>query len=571
MIYNGVDLKWNSPASSSRNHLARVQKAHTMLSTSSRPQENISCAARARTLLKLTANSKLSSEAKSPVWANSADTPYSSRTARSSKTRLPDFCFHSLPGKPPSTSIRNEKPSVFELAPSCFALAFLATVLSLPAQATQSAPVDPQKQEHQQQKKPDLQQARTGEHDAVREGVASSSRIQVLSPPQDLTVSSSSDCRSRVANVLILTKATDLKGPLLLAGALEDKNSSQNLPAQAFQIFLSSRDPSKCIGDMLADQPLPSSTPVSLSIKLRDDWQAPGNYSGTLTLIAPGDSAGQTLKMNVSVRGVGSWYVGTLCITLGAVIWWLATVWIARIRQEAGNQILVARLQVLLNNLADILGRDASEGMPPASQTDAHIDVLRKDKLRQLLRDKALAVVAGVTIPAIGTVPVLDEIEGVNRVVQRGFANLFALWKQNPASQPQLAPFFLQMDTLGAATKQLSDVDQSIKDILAAAQTAATGKKLLAQDLSFSSLPSENVIVHRVLFSTYLLDLVAIATIVALGVFVLIVRNLGYGSPSDLMIAFFWGLGLKLGTDAARLGPGDVRNAFAIKIPAATP
>ena len=196
---------------------------------------------------------------------------------------------------------------------------------------------------------------------------------------------------------------------------------------------------------------------------------------------------------------------------------------------------------------------------------------MRKDKLRQLLTDKALAVVAGVTVPAIGTVTILDEIEGVNRVVQRGFANLLALWKQNPASQPQLAPFFLQMDILGAPTKSLNDVDQNIKDILAAAQTAATGKKFLAQDLSFPSLPSESVIVHRVLFSTYLLDLVAIATIVALGVFVLIVRNLGYGSPSDLMTAFFWGLGLKLGTDAARLGPGDVRNAFAIKIPTTTP
>ena len=441
----------------------------------------------------------------------------------------------------------------------------------MPAQATQPAPTDPQKQEQQEQKKPDPQQARTGEHDAAREGVASSSRIQVLSPPQDLTVSSPSDCRSRVANVLIFTKATDLKGPLLLAGALEDKNSSQNLPAQAFQIFLSSSDPSQCIGDTLADKPFPSSTPVSLGIKLHDDWQAAGNYSGTLTLIAPGDSAGQTLKMKVSVRGAGSWYVGTLCTALGAVIWWLATVWIARIRQEAGNQILVARLQVLLNNLTDILRRDVSEGMPLASQTEAHIDLLRKDKLRQLLRDKALAVVAGVTVPAIGTVTILDEIEGINRVVQRGFANLLALWTQNPASQPQLAPFFLQMDTLGAATKPLSDVDQSIKDILAAAQTAATGRKFLAQDLSLPSLPSENVIVHRVLFSTYLLDLVAIATIVALGVFVLIVRNPGYGSPSDLMIAFFWGLGLKLGTDAARLGPGDVRNAFAIKIPATTP
>ena len=221
MIYNGVDLRWNSPASSSRNHLARVQKAHTMLSTSSRPQENISYAARARTLFKSTTNSKLSSEAKSPVWANSADTPYSSRTARSSKTRLPDSCFHSLPGKPSSTSIRNERASVFELAPTCFALAFLATMrLSLPAQATQSLLWTHKNENTSNRKSQILQQARTGEHDAAREGVASSSRIQVLSPPQDLTVSSSSDCRSRVANVLILTKATDLKGPLLLAAGL---------------------------------------------------------------------------------------------------------------------------------------------------------------------------------------------------------------------------------------------------------------------------------------------------------------------------------------------------------------
>ena len=37
------------------------------------------------------------------------------------------------------------------------------------------------------------------------------------------------------------------------------------------------------------------------------------------------------------------------------------------------------------------------------------------------------------------------------------------------------------------------------------------------------------------------------------------------------MTAFLQGFGLKLGTDAARIGPGDVRNAFAIKIPTTAP
>jgi hypothetical protein len=450
-------------------------------------------------------------------------------------------------------------------------LTFLAAVLSWPSQAIERSPTDPQRQGLRAQNNPAVQTERTGARDtpAVRDGVASSSRIQVLSPPQDLTVSS--DCRSRVANVVFLTKSSELQGALLLAGALEDKNSSQTLPARAFQIHLSSNDPSKCVGEAVGNKPFAPSTPISLDLKLDDDWHTPGNYAGTLTLIAPGDSAGQTLRMKVSVRGAGSWWLGVFFISLGAALWWLATVWIARIRQQAGNQILAARLQVLLNNLTDLLRRDASVGMPPASQTEAHIELLRKDKLQQLLRDKALAVIAGVVVPPAGSVGILDEIEGVNRVIQRGFAALLALMKQIPASQAQLAPFFVRMDMLGTTARPLSDIDQGIKDILAAAQTTATGTKALAQDVSVPSLPSENVIVHRVLFSTYLLDLVSVVTVVTLGVYVLIAKNPGFGSTLDFLTAFFWGLGLKLGTDAARLGPGDVRNAFGIKIPATTP
>jgi hypothetical protein len=353
---------------------------------------------------------------------------------------------------------------------------------------------------------------------------------------------------------------------------LVDKDSHATLPAEAFQLVQETPtggrsgkpyDPAPVNGE-ISDSQL-----TRVYILLKKDWIRAGNYAGVLRVGAVEDTAGQDIKLNVSVRPHRSWWIGSLLIAFGALISWYALVYTARQRQMAGNQILVARLAELLRKLRTQLNAVSGAGAPRPDLTLDHIELILQKRLKQLLTDKELSVIAGITVPPVGTVSVLDEIGGVNRVVQNGFVPLLDLWKEPGADKSKLDPLFGKMDELGSAAKAPSDVDQQIKTILAAAALAVPAQKAMLEAKAQRGLPSEDAVVHRVVFTTYLLDAISFLTVVLLGVYVLIWKNPGFGSVGNLLEAFFWGLGLKLGTDVARLGPSDVRTAIGIKIPSA--
>jgi hypothetical protein len=369
-----------------------------------------------------------------------------------------------------------------------------------------------------------------------------------------------------------IATAKGLHGPSLLSGELVDKDSHATLPAEAFQLVEETPtggrsgkpyDPAPVNGE-ISDSHL-----TRVYILLKKDWIRAGNYAGILRVGAVEDTAGQDIKLNVSVRPSLSWWLGSLLIAIGALISWLALVYTTRQRQMAGNQILVARLSELLGKLREQLNAVSAAGAPPPDGTLKHISLIRQERLKQLLTDKELSVIAGVTVPPVGMGSVLDEIEGVNRVVQNGFGQLLDLWNRPNVDKVKLQPFFGQMDELGNTARALADVDQGIKTILAAAASAVSAQKVMPEAIALRGLPSEDAVVHRIVFTTHLLDAVSFLTVVLLGVYILIWKNPGFGSMGNLLEAFFWGLGLKLGTDAARLGPSDVRTAFGIKIPAA--
>lgn len=443
-----------------------------------------------------------------------------------------------------------------------------------PAQAKSRGQAQPKKQ-HQAiaAKRPrgsntaDASEDNTGT-DGSKSQAAGASHIRIVYPPNDLAVGTA--CESRIAPLIFTTTEKSLKD-LTLAGSLQDKDSQRTMPASAFDLWKVVPNQSLCSRTGLEDV-ANTSSPVQAQIHLKEDWTTPGNFSGYFLLLLPGDAEPQTVKMKVSVRSGHGWLTGTLAILAGALLWWFATIWIAHMRQQAGSQILVSRLKTLLDNLTEQLEAWVKQGIPKAAGTLAHINEILKTKLPEVIADKELAVIAGVIVPATGSVTVTDEIQGVNDVVQLGFQGLIDLWNQNPESLPTLKPFFEQMDELGGTAQPLSIVDQRISTILAHAKGAlppARVQAMAAAPTELQALPQESVIVHRVLFSTYLLDIVSVLTVVTLGVYALICKNPGFGSPADLLVAFFWGLGLKLGTDASKLGPGDVRTAYNIKIPSA--
>jgi hypothetical protein len=400
----------------------------------------------------------------------------------------------------------------------------------------------------------------------------STSQVQIVYPPADIYTAG--DCQSRATLLVIRPTATakGLHGPSLLSGELVDKDSHATLPADAFQLVQETPtggrsgkpyDPAPVNGE-ISDSHL-----TRVHILLKKDWIRAGNYAGVLRVGAVEDTAGQDIKLNVSVRPGLSWWLGSLLIAFGALISWYALVYTARQRQMAGNQIVVARLAELLGKLRTQLNAVSDAGAPPPSRTLDHIALILQKRLQQLLTDKELSVIAGITVPLVGNVSVLDEIEGVNRIVQNGFSQLLDLWNRPGIDQSKLKPFFGEMDEQGSKVNPLPDVDQGIKTIIAAAGSAVSAQKVMPDAVALRGLPSEDAVVHRVVFTTHLLDAISFLTVVVLGVYIMIWKNPGFGSFGNLIEAFFWGLGVKLGTDVARLGPSDVRTAIGIRIPSA--
>ena len=435
----------------------------------------------------------------------------------------------------------------------------------------------------------------------------SSSSILVAYAPAD--IHTSGGCQSRITTFAVRSAAAPaadakaqtqappnatLHGPILVAGSLEEKDTGRRLPVDAFELLerktAAAKDapPAGPANASQSSQPvqsvscddnqykiitredaIPASQLVTVALMLRDHWVKPGSYSGTLWIAAVEDSAAQPVQIKVYIRPECSWVWGCLAIAAGSLFSWWAVVYAARQRQLAGNQVLVSRLAELLNQLRETLDDVSTAGVPAATHTLAHIARIQQDRLQQLLTDRELNVLAGITVPGAGTITVVDEIEAVNRIVQNGFSKLLEAWNAQPGQQAALQPLFTAMDQLGATAQPLITIDQQITAILnqIPPRPGAIARQIAPQELQ--ALPQESTVVQRVLSTTYWLDAVSLVVVIVLGVYTLIWKNPGFGSVGDLIEAFFWGLGLKLGTDAARLGATDVRTTLGIKIPSA--
>jgi hypothetical protein len=388
---------------------------------------------------------------------------------------------------------------------------------------------------------------------AAEPAVGTSSQLQIVYPPSDIVTNGSEE---NVQTTFALRALKDHIGdPKIVAGSLRDEDSSAQLPTEAFQLVR----PDGGTGDI-------STTALTkFSIRLDKKFLRAGKYSGTLWVGASQDSGAQSIPLKVFVRPRYSWLIGGIAIAVGALLSWFTLFWVARQRQLAANQVLIVRLQKVMSNLIQILQSIPQAVAPAPAQSLTHLKQIQKVGIPQLLNDKELSIIAGAVVPPTGSVSVVDEIEGMNRIVQHGFAELFQMWNGQGANQPALIPLFQEMDTLGATAQPLANLDTKIQTILAKEPTAR-----VAVDGHLPALPSEDTIVHRVIATTQLLDVLSVLTVTVVGLYVLIWKNAGFGTMGNYIEAFLWGLGLKLGSDLTKLGPAEIRTAVGIKTPTLT-
>ena len=404
-------------------------------------------------------------------------------------------------------------------------------------------------------------------------GESVGSGLQIVRGPDDIVTSG--ECATRTTAIIV--RATkNIKGVRIAGGALTDADSKAILPSGAFELLGRRAGQNTCENEYEpypGNAVIPKDTLATLYLRLRKTWKQPGNFAGDL-LLAPEQSSGaESLRFKVSLRPRVAWLWGLLAILAGTVLSWFATIWWPRRRQMTVNKIFIARLDDLLVQLQTKLKQMSQGGVSWVNQTLDHIDLIRRKRLRQLLEDMILTLLTGNAPNQAGSVGVSEEIGGVTRVVSAGFAPLFDLWQRYPGQQTVLKDFFLKMDALGARVESKDTLEPDIKKIVDSAHAAiesALEAEGRSKDFKKSPIPEfiqKDAVVQGVIRTTAWLDAASIAAIVLAGAYTLIWKNSGFGNAGDLLVAFFWGLGLKIGADSARIAGGDVRTAMGIKIP----
>jgi hypothetical protein len=102
---------------------------------------------------------------------------------------------------------------------------------------------DQNKDQKQDQKKGQNQGDGAGsgggqQKDKPAQNSPNSSRLQVLYPPTDIVVQDG-NCESQITALSLRSTAKELKlqGPAIVGGSLQDKDSSSQMPAQAFHLL----------------------------------------------------------------------------------------------------------------------------------------------------------------------------------------------------------------------------------------------------------------------------------------------------------------------------------------------
>jgi hypothetical protein len=401
------------------------------------------------------------------------------------------------------------------------------------------------------------------------------SGLQVVRGPDDIATNGS--CITRMTAIVVRATRDDVKGVYIAGGSVSDADSKASLPSEAFELLRRREGQNACPSEyepIPADSSIPKDNIATLYLRLRDAWSQPGNFAGDLLIAPQGASGAETLRFKVFFRPLSSWFWGLIAILVGSLLSWVTTIWWPRKRQMAVNEVLIARLDGLLDQLGEKLKHIKDRvGLSVTDLTIDHIKSIRSDRLKELRDDTVLTVLTGSAPSAARKVGVIDEIEGVSRVVNAGFVTLFSTWETHRSQQVDWEGLFRRLDALGARPESRDLLEPEIKRVLDDTQGALVTAIQLAKSsaqvaaLQLPEFEQEGAVVQRVIAATAWLDVASITAIVLAGGYALIWKNPGFGTWGDLFVAFFWGLGLKVGADTVRITGGDVRTAMGIKIP----
>jgi hypothetical protein len=305
-----------------------------------------------------------------------------------------------------------------------------------------------------------------------------------------------------------------------------------------------------------------------------------GKYMGNVTVSAAEKADGDTLAMTVYGTTSERRIAGVVAIFIGVCLAWLVTVYLQNLLNR--NQLLlpVAILRDRFRSLEHELGNK-----PEPAQTfltprtlgviQASIAALSEARLEAngLLPTRIPNPFKSVTPNADAFKQFISDqsalLELLQQVIRDGFQEI---WKQIPA-----VASLVQQTAINTAVNAVEDIAtetpppsahdvqtrlQTIRTQLATSLGGGGAAALAARPRDADHISTEIRSLSRIAW------LVLALVTTALGTYVLVLGNLGFGTCTDYLICLFWGFGLPVGgTQLAQATTATASTALGFSVP----
>lgn len=384
---------------------------------------------------------------------------------------------------------------------------------------------------------------------------------------------------NRQAEFTVSAGESGATGLCLAQSTLQDADTLLQLNASQLQL---------CADDGTCDKPIdiPANNTRRVTLKISPAFRKPGVFSGEVSFRVAGTPEMQSFKWTVYSRRCYAMAAGAVAIAAGLLLYFVINVMLRR--RIAVDEALFPVYQ--LRDTVTALRRKVANA---STLTSVALDPLTNElkTVNEQLAPKALARLLPplLYLPTSSATdwqekfkahiaPLADHAGALVTLVNSGVQHAISYWVTNPtevrkalrdianlassvrsadAAQAQLAPILLALQTA------VSPPHPALGPLLQAAPAAS-----LARWLTFP--PDTQTLKVRLLRNTlWLWCLVALIALVS-GFYSLVLENFAFGSCTDYMKCFFWGLGFSVaGSQLEQLTQPSVASSFGINIPKA--
>jgi hypothetical protein len=399
-------------------------------------------------------------------------------------------------------------------------------------------------------------------------------------PPKELVLA-----KDRETTFTARTGPVAATGVRIAAASLQDADTKALLGPGDLRLAMGPRVDGEAGAGREADRGLhlPALSTTGLVLRVDDGFRQPGKFTGKVSLTADQDDEAKEIELTVYSSSRRHQALGALAILVGTLVWLLVTV----VSPKRVERLSALQAVALLSERARDLHREAAEAaatpgvdLPLLKEafaqlfrqlTEKHLDehglIAPENPLVLWRPDRSKEFEA--FLKATG-----ERIQVLEVIVRKGVAEVLEVLAKHPNETQAIATAFGDLDALADPKRDL-DLDKAraeVAKVLATLRSAVAGKGLTAAALATVTpvaAPSSRELAVRIEGLSYLVWVLWMVVTVGAGIAALILPDPGFGTAGDLLVCFFWGLGVQLaGQSLQQLNPTTVRGAFKLSVPA---